>query len=86
MPRRDSRGHGHPVYLTYFDLSRRHTCADIGEAAGVEGADISEAEDIASYDGLIFGAPTWHTVSARAHASTQKKRYSLRADISSGGC
>jgi len=35
----------------------------IAEAAGVEASDISEvdAADLASYDGLIVGAPTWNT-------------------------
>jgi flavodoxin I len=35
----------------------------IGEAAGVEAADIGDyaAEDLAGYDGLIVGCPTWNT-------------------------
>merc|ERR1712146_267530 len=35
----------------------------ISEATGVELADISEmgAEDLAEYDGLIVGCPTWNT-------------------------
>jgi len=33
----------------------------ISEAIGVDPVDIADAEDIASYDGLIIGAPTWHT-------------------------
>lgn len=35
----------------------------IAEAAGVEAGDISEigAEDLAGYDGLIVGCPTWNT-------------------------
>jgi len=35
----------------------------IAEATGLEGADIGEysAEDLAEYDGLIVGCPTWNT-------------------------
>jgi len=35
----------------------------IGEAAGLEATDIGEvsAEDLAGYDGLLVGVPTWHT-------------------------
>lgn len=35
----------------------------IGEKAGVDAMDIGEvgAEDLAGYDGLIVGAPTWNT-------------------------
>merc|ERR1719420_2137354 len=35
----------------------------IGEAAGLEAGDIGDvaADDLAGYDGLIVGAPTWHT-------------------------
>jgi len=35
----------------------------IAEAAGVDAVDVSEysAEDLAEYDGLIVGAPTWNT-------------------------
>jgi len=35
----------------------------IAEAAGLEAMDIGEVEtsDLAGYDGLIVGAPTWHT-------------------------
>ena len=35
----------------------------VTEACGVEAADIADAEDITAFDGLIIGAPTWHTVS-----------------------
>merc|ERR1711907_258804 len=33
----------------------------IAEKAGLEAVDIGDAEDIAGFDGLIIGAPTWHT-------------------------
>merc|ERR1711904_491169 len=35
----------------------------IAEASGLEATDVSEysAEDLAGYDGLIVGAPTWNT-------------------------
>ena len=38
----------------------------IGEATGLEGVDIGDAEELESYDGMIIGAPTWHTVSCVA--------------------
>jgi len=35
----------------------------IGEATGLEAVDIGDlgGDDVAGYDGLIIGAPTWHT-------------------------
>ena len=33
----------------------------ISSAIGVDAVDIADAEDLSSFDGLIVGAPTWHT-------------------------
>lgn len=30
-------------------------------ATGIDAVDIADADDLSSYDGLICGAPTWHT-------------------------
>ena len=44
----------------------------IAEAAGVEAADIGDAEDadITGADGLIIGAPTWHTGAEEQRSGT----------------
>jgi flavodoxin I len=33
----------------------------IGSASGLEAMEVGDASDLATYDGLIVGAPTWHT-------------------------
>merc|ERR1711924_475403 len=42
----------------------------MGEACGVEAADIADAEDITAFDGLIIGAPTWHTGADKERSGT----------------
>ena len=59
----------------------------ITEACGVEAADIADAEDITAFDGLIIGAPTWHTVSGFSRVGGAP-RFKLRfapADVSPRG-
>ena len=59
----------------------------VTEACGVEAADIADAEDITAFDGLIIGAPTWHTVSSFLRvggAPRFKLRFAL-ADVSPRG-
>merc|ERR1719436_2348683 len=56
----------------------------ITEATGLEAADISDmsAEDIAALDGLICGAPTWHTGADSERSGTAWDDY-LYGDLTS---
>jgi flavodoxin I len=60
----------------YYDTVSGNTenvAAYIGEAAGIEGQYIADAEqgDIEAADGLIVGAPTWHTGAEEQRSQTQ---------------
>merc|ERR1719161_1727837 len=49
---------------------------------GVDAVDIADAEDLASFDGLIIGAPTWHTGADSERSGTAWDDY-LYGDLTS---
>merc|ERR1712224_916571 len=51
----------------------------IGEATGAEATDIGEVEteDLAGYDGLIVGCPTWNTGADEMRSRLQAPRWSV---------
>lgn len=62
---RSSRTASQAVGLFYATQTgnTENVASKIAEAAGLEATDVGEysAEDLAGYDGLIVGAPTWNT-------------------------
>mmetsp|Transcript_44256 Transcript_44256/g.139466 ORF Transcript_44256/g.139466 Transcript_44256/m.139466 type:complete len:198 (+) Transcript_44256:69-662(+) len=49
---------------------------------GVDAVDIADAEDLSSFDGLIIGAPTWHTGADSERSGTAWDDY-LYGDLTS---
>merc|ERR1712224_1003232 len=55
----------------------------IGEASGAEATDIGEVEteDLASYDGLIVGCPTWNTARTKCALAQPGTTYSRTSRV-----